>query len=296
MIYNICCIVKNEHKFIKEWVDYHLNLGFNHIHIYEDYGSDSHASIFEDSKYTDKITIIPLGNSILKVQNYNNSNTQFTLYKKYAKYCKDNKLADWVLFTDIDEFLVFDEGYNLDKLTEEYKDATGILLCWKMYGACGHIKSPHPEKGVIEAYPYSNEGYVGSLRWTVKSFVNIANYKGFNDLHNVSYAKMTNGFNTDNPDNPRSFAKAWINHYYSKSWEDYCYRIFKRGNMSNNFRTCDQFFQANPDMKHLKKKLINSVRYIHAKDTMWISKDLKIISGGNVNKINKLNKLRRQTN
>jgi len=39
----IVAIVKNEHRFIKEWVDYHLALGFDDIYIYEDYRSDSHA-------------------------------------------------------------------------------------------------------------------------------------------------------------------------------------------------------------------------------------------------------------
>ncbi len=43
----ICAIIKDEHKYLKEWIDYHLNLGFSKIFLFEDYGSKSHASITE---------------------------------------------------------------------------------------------------------------------------------------------------------------------------------------------------------------------------------------------------------
>jgi len=89
-----------------------------------------------------------------------------------------------------------------------------------------------------------------------------------------------------------SFEKAWINHYYSKSWEDYLDRIFARGNMNNNLRCLDLFFSVNPDMLPMKEKLVNEQRFKKTASTMWISRDMKIICGGNVNKLKELNNLK----
>ena len=31
---SICAIIKNEHEYLKEWIDYHLNIGFDSIFLY----------------------------------------------------------------------------------------------------------------------------------------------------------------------------------------------------------------------------------------------------------------------
>ena len=41
----ICAIVKDEHLYLTEWIEHHLNLGFNEIHIFEDKGSKSHKEL-----------------------------------------------------------------------------------------------------------------------------------------------------------------------------------------------------------------------------------------------------------
>ena len=35
----ICAIAKHENVYINDWVNYHLNLGFDHIYIYDDNSS-----------------------------------------------------------------------------------------------------------------------------------------------------------------------------------------------------------------------------------------------------------------
>jgi hypothetical protein len=41
----ICAIIKDEQRFIKEWVEYYLSIGFDKLYIFEDYGSTSHKKI-----------------------------------------------------------------------------------------------------------------------------------------------------------------------------------------------------------------------------------------------------------
>ena len=45
-----------------------------------------------------------------------------------------------------------------------------------------------------------------------------------------------------------------MNHYITKSWEEWCYRLFVRGqNMA--LRKPDEFFEYNPDMLTIKEEL-----------------------------------------
>ena len=58
----IITIIKNEHEYLKEWIDYHLALDIDHLFIFEDTDSDSHKAI-TDNYPQDKVTL----SSILSV-------------------------------------------------------------------------------------------------------------------------------------------------------------------------------------------------------------------------------------
>lgn len=283
MIYHICAIIKDEQLFLKEWIDYHLNLGFNKIVLFEDFDSTSHKDITDSY---DNVELIPLRDNTLGIKKVFSSYVQLQCYNHYLQYCKNTKCCDWCLFTDVDEFLVFQEGYDLNRLCSEYKDNTAIILSWKFYNANGHIK--RPKGGVVESYTQVCNTNGDRTFWSIKSFANINVNPKFMDIHHIHHGIKTNG--SYDLESPLNYEKAWLNHYFTKSWEDYCNRIFKRGNMSNNYRCFDAFFKSNPDMQDKEEELLNSVRYRHANSTMYISRKHKIISGGNLDVIRNLNK------
>jgi hypothetical protein len=187
----------------------------------------------------------------------------------------------------VDEFIFFEDGWDLYKLEDEFSDCGGVLLSWRMYGASGHIK--RPTCGVIEAYTeHMPDGFIldSSKDWAVKSLVNIKKCNGLKHIHVFYDCEFTDHkkFN----DGSLTFGKAWINHYFTKSWEDFLERIFSRGNMHNNFRSLDNFFVLNPDMKPNMDKMIEEQRNRHCTSTMWISRKKKIISGGNLKRLEEL--------
>lgn len=284
----ICCIVKDEKPFIKEWVDYHLSVGVSEIHIFEDFGSCSHVPIFQSCEYDNKVFITPLDHNPYGIYDAHSTKTQIKLYSKFFKWCKVGDIdCDWVLFVDVDEFLMFDDGWSLERLCNAYTKEKGVWLSWKMIGASGHIKSPHPMSSVRESYD-KVANRVDADVFCVKSLVNVHLCDDFNVVHNVRGGVMTNGkrsLSLSNTKDGMSYDKAWINHYFTKSWEDYCDRIFNRGNMSNNYRSLDQFFRSNTEFIPMKEELVNSVRYRHTHNTMYLSFDMKLISGGNVDKL-----------
>lgn len=275
-------LVLNEHLFIKEWVDYHLNLGFDTIFIYEDYGSKSHKDIFKDY---DSVVIRSIKDTNINKEYYNSCTGQIQCMKLFLKELKNNNEYDWCLFCDCDEFLMFEDGYDLYKLLNEFKDYAGIWLAWKMYNANGHIK--RPTGNVVDNYTnvieFKDRGIDGNTSYNKKSFVNIKLAKDFKTNHIIFGGVDTEFNNKDNA--KKTYSKAWLNHYFSKSWEDFCDRMINRGNMGNSNRNFDQFFKMNPEMKNMRDILIKSVRYKHMNNVQYISKNKKLISGGNVHTI-----------
>ena len=54
----ICCIAKNENYYINDWVKYHLDLGFDHIYIYDNNDGDDNIGRYIDAKFKDNVTIV----------------------------------------------------------------------------------------------------------------------------------------------------------------------------------------------------------------------------------------------
>lgn len=261
--------IKNSRRYLDEWINHYLDLGVSHIFLFEDYGSVSHQDICD--KY-DKVTLSTLEE--FGIPDYGDTRNQYNLFNNMLIKLKNERIFDWVMFIDDDEFLTFEDGYNLLLLELEYLSIPALMLSWKNYGANGHIK--RPEGGLKENY--TKEGVVvePDKRWAKKSLINLYMCSELEDIHIAKGAKDVNYNN--NASAPLVYKKAWFNHYFTRSWEDYCERFFERGNMSNDYRTLDQFFICNPDMEHLDYELICSVKHRHAIGCAWLSKKYNILN------------------
>lgn len=286
----ICAIVKNEQRFIREWAEHYLNIGFNKLYVFEDYGSETHTPQLQDLIDAGKVELNPLDETHFVPHYEKGTTVQSQLYRQFLNKCKEEGLADWCGFFDVDEFMVFEEGWNLEKLEKDFAACGGVLLAWKIFGANGHLERPN--EGVVESYTTSMPlGFKldgGSSVWNVKSLVNVAKCDGIRVVIHVFKDCLCTDHSQLEPDSTLVFDKAWLNHYYSKSWEDYLDRIFNRGNMQNNFRSLDQFFKVNPELQNKKKEMVLSQRYRHTASTMWLSRDLKLMSGGNEQRLKEL--------
>lgn len=287
----ICAIVKNEQRFIREWAEHYLRIGFDRLYIYEDFGSASHFEELKDLIEDGRVVLTPLATANIIPHYKKGTHVQRCLYDYFLWKCKKEKLADWAGFFDVDEFLMFEDGWDLTRLENYFSDKGGVLLSWKVYGANGHMK--RPKGNVVDNYTkHLPEGsLIGKGRipeWNVKSLVNVRLVGNQRAIHVFDGCVFTDGKSFTNGN--LVFCKAWLNHYYAKSWEDYCDRIFARGNMHNNYRCLDLFFEVSPEFSKSKKAMIYAQRQRHCASTMWLSRDLKLISGGNERRIEELTK------
>ena len=282
MIYKtaICAIIKDEHLFLEEWIEWHLGLGFDAIHLFEDKGSKSHEEICEKysnvylRRYKDDEEVQEL------LQWQGNSQRQVVLYDWFANTYKEK--YDWCAFIDLDEFIFFSENYNLEKLCEEFLPYSAVLLNWRMMGASGHIG--RPKCGVVEAYNQECDFCDSDYNWAYKSFVNLSKFKGFYNLH---LAK--NFVSTHHTRNKLDYYydKAWLNHYFTKSLEDWTERIFHKGGTLNGHRKLTQFFECNKNMSYLKDLYVKKHSEEKPKGGYKLGNGL--IAGGNMQKITLLN-------
>lgn len=291
MISVICVIVKNEQRYIREWCEYNLSIGFDKIYIYEDFGSDSHRELLQSLIDENKVVLIPLSHEDIPVSKGNclkGIQSQLQLFRYFLSECKDGHIkADWIGFFDPDEFLIFDKEYSLEKIEKEYDSLGGVMPVWLMYGANGHFERPKGK--IIEEYtshmPQNFE--FEKPRWNHKCLVNVKNCFKVLDVHNFDGCVFTNNTKTYSPND--CFVKCHLNHYYTKSWEDYCERMERRGNMMNNNRSYDDFFRCSPEFENRRMEMLNERRFNSKNvDTMYISKREKIIGGGNVNRLKQL--------
>ena len=276
----ICAIIKDEHRFLKEWVEWHLGLGFDAIHLFEDKDSQSHEDITKgySNVFLRRYETDQEVQSLLELQG--SSHRQFILYTWFANTYKDT--YDWAAFIDLDEFIVFQGDYNLSKLCKEFNRYPGVYLNWKMFGASGHIS--RPKCGVMEAYTIECEFPGNDKMWAQKSFVNLKKFIGFKDLHNAIGA-----VNTNHSSNPHElcYNKVSLNHYFTKSLEDWIDRIFYRGGTQNGHRRLCHFFESNPTMKYLEENV--TYKYSQQIPNGSYRVGGNIIAGGNTHKIMLLN-------
>lgn len=109
----ICCIAKCENNYLKEWVDYHLAIGFSHIFIYDnnDLIGERIEPLF--SNYNNVTVINCYGE--LSYQN----KAYLSFYNSYGKQ------FDWIAFIDIDEFITFSDNSNIGNINGSVLNRVG---------------------------------------------------------------------------------------------------------------------------------------------------------------------------
>jgi len=265
----IFTVIKNEHQYIDEWIKYHLELGVDHIFIFEDIDSKTHKEITD--KYGDKVSL----NNVLTVFDSDKRKQKIIEMKKNRKYvqCKYilNGLLyiqktypsqyDWCFVIDNDEFITLEkEGDNLKDIISLYKDYDAFMLQWKCYGANGLVHKPNYDgKGLIGTYTELAKGEIKHEGiWLTKTCYNINTFKKEHYWHLHQPSNECKWCKSDFRQYRLRpiYKNIYIRHYITKSWEEYIWKLFVRGFLGIGTRYIDFFFELNPDMLDKKEELL----------------------------------------
>lgn len=220
----VCLIFKNEAKYLREWIEYYLLIGVDHFYLYNNFSDDEYQIVLKPYIEQGIVTLIEWPYQYAQVEAYTDC------YKRFNRECH------WLGYLDADEFVNIHQHDDLKTLLKSYRKHASVLFQWRMFGTSGHLEEDYSQlvtERYVSAWPYLvnvgksfiNNDFRFSKIWVHE---HVAKYMGF-PLFPVNDCHLPTPKNTTLWKYLNIGRKAWINHYFSKSYEWFIYKDFKRG-------------------------------------------------------------------
>lgn len=250
--FSICLITKDSNYYIKEWLDYHINLGVEHFFIYDDYSKVPLKEIL--TPYIDKglVTYEPI--TFKKPQQQ-----QLIIYMKCLRdHCKD---SFWIAFIDDDEFLI-PKDKPLLEFMKEFESYGGLVVNTVLFGSSGHKTI---QSSVLNSFLHRN-AYNDKTNQHIKSIVNTQYVDCNKGIRTSHYFYYKNGkFAVDeNKKKCRPFhlnfftnKRIQLNHYFLKSQEDFQNKINRGLCAPCNKRQMKMFFDVDKTCNVYDEEILN---------------------------------------
>jgi hypothetical protein len=214
----VCLLIKDEGRYLPEWLAHYLTLGFDRIVIYDN-GSGAETRRIEHACAAADARI-----SVFDWPDRPGVNPQVSAYSHAFENCE----TKWIAFFDTDEFLVLKKRRSIRSFLKGAKPTVGaIAVNWIFFGSNGET-SYRPEP-VTERFPRCAE--VGNL--TFKSIVRVNGAVGMTHPHS---ATLKDGFKYADADGSETaladvarlpyatLGSAQLNHYVLRSVEEYAWK------------------------------------------------------------------------
>ncbi len=137
----ICAITRDDAIYLKEWVDFHLHQGVQHIYIYDNFSSDHPEITLKEHIRKGYVEIIKWNIDHKTHDEW--LNCQCEAYNDCALKKKD--AVKWCAFIDTDEFLFCPSGQKLTQFLKEFEPYQEVAVNWLVYGT-SNVKKVHPGK------------------------------------------------------------------------------------------------------------------------------------------------------
>lgn len=268
-------IVKDEHQYLEEWLQYHLNktLGIDCIYVFDDPFSKSHSNIC--SKFSEKIiskSMLSLyskswQNKILNRIDYKETTIprQIRYMDSVLEYLKNKKEFDWVFYLDVDEFLTLsDNSVSIPDIIKDYNDYDVLVVSWKNFGASGHLTKP--EGSTIENYTVECSPNLNKMSYLASSKLcfNLHRWDPVrvHTNHHIPFKAKWCKPNYSQDLKDLVYDRLYIRHYITKSLDEFLHKLFLRGQFFGS-KDFNSFFVFNPDINKKDpevRKVINKYR------------------------------------
>lgn len=242
----LICIAKNEDYYLQEWIDYHLKLGFDDIHIFQN-----------DWRFKN-----PINNDRVYFHEYDGKtymsdepiwirNIQSRCYTDFLRNYHEK--YEWAAVFDVDEFLVLKETNDVKEFIKNYDNYDCLVINWAMFGNNGLEIFDENDTSVINRFTKRKNQEGGQFKSICKLGPNVIHQVHYTDGNWVDpdFNLGSGGYN-----NNGNFNKAQLNHYFTKTYLEFVNKR-ERGNacgsghdgkrditdfFENNFNEVDDFY------------------------------------------------------
>lgn len=203
--------VKNEGRFLPEWISYNQALGVEHFYVYDNGSSDDTVEILEPFVASGLVTLVMWPESPI----YPASDKHF-----YAEFAAQSV---WVAFFDPDEFLVEARAGLLIETLRGSSAIPALGINWRYFGSSKH--DALPSGPVTSNFLWSDEVVNGHI----KTVVQPRRVRRLRNPHNSYYTRGSLARTIMGSRVFASFARIpdrsepglVLNHYVYRSREDY---------------------------------------------------------------------------
>jgi hypothetical protein len=239
----LCCRIRDEARYLEEWIEYYLAAGVDHFFFYEKLSQDNYRDVLRPYIDQGMVTLfdnwphVPVSPAA----------EEDCILRSVGRF-------EWVGFIDADEFVVIQGDRGIGEFLSRYRTEVSVALHWYMFGSNGHQK--RPAGPVIAEYTHRAK----AANRHVKCFLRPEYVAKYRNSHSWYYRSMRHavteaGRRVDGSTSvPASAESAWINHYHHKSDQDY----FEKAARKSVVDTVGIRFQTRSKQRHAGSQSVDN--------------------------------------
>ena len=253
----ICAAARDEELYLREWIEYHLQLGFDKIYLYDN--NDRSAPPL-DTLLADFI-------SAGKVDVIDKRGKRGQQMPSYRAFCREHFYDNlWCAFIDIDEFITLEPPYTcIREFLQDVQDHgfSEVFLNWELYGDNNQLyKSSEP---VLERFPNPTpheylQLYVKSISYLPDVYFIYSPHFAYSvgKACQSDFTPVEQNYSTEKS----IFKNAWVRHYFTKTIEEFFEKLLRGGGVGRSVyieERLEFFYQINertPEKTALGRKLL----------------------------------------
>lgn len=270
----VCVIVKDEEKYISEFINHYIKIGFSKVIVCDNNDNEGLKSLLSD--------FIADGKVIYEDYCFRR-NYQIRCYEEmYEKY---KSHFDWIAFFDCDEFLTLIDKRTISAFLKQPKftDCNMICVSWRLHGDNGLVY--YDDRDVKERFPeyapkeYTQNNHVKTIIRCIDDSIVMTSAHSAHFVDGSTYTTNCLGdyVSSDCVFQSVVWEGAVLEHYFTKTISEYIERRFDKPRANGSKDDIDdfiiRFFEIN---EHTEEKDNIISKYIEAREAAKREEEKKV--------------------
>ena len=165
---SLCVCIKNEAKYVEEFVNHYIQQGVDHFYIVNNGSTDNIEEVIENIEHKNSITLITDNRDFKLLTNDDSALGHKRMLDEniYERIVQETK---WAIIVDSDEFMHGKNGYTIKSFLHTLDDDVGcVYVLWNIFNPCkdenGNICETFSTKQNTKRI---NHDYMRTLSWAM---------------------------------------------------------------------------------------------------------------------------------